>query len=157
MRSRTSPTRTMRETSLGRARSLWIRAKARSRRSAMEVALDGGERVSFSVVDWWCGEVGVFVGRPLRQVVEGMGTYRFAPPASGLTMTALSTSRLDLIQRRVLGSAYKLSTGTLKKPCIWLAWRSMVMTWLQPAVCSMFAMSLAVIGALDLSFLSCRA
>ena len=31
------------------------------------------------------------------------------------------------------------------------------MTWLQPAVCSMFAISLAVMGALDLSFLSCRA
>ena len=35
----TSPTRTIRETSFGRARSLWMRAKGRSRRSAMEVAL----------------------------------------------------------------------------------------------------------------------
>lgn len=39
MRSWTSPTRTMRETSLGRGRSLWIRAKPTSRRSAREVAL----------------------------------------------------------------------------------------------------------------------
>ena len=31
------------------------------------------------------------------------------------------------------------------------------MTWLQPAVCSMLATSLAVMGARDLSFLSCRA
>lgn len=37
----TEPTRTMRETSLGRARSLCMRAKFRSRRSAMEVALRG--------------------------------------------------------------------------------------------------------------------
>jgi hypothetical protein len=37
--SLTEPTRTMRETSLGRARSLWMRAKGRSRRSAIEVAL----------------------------------------------------------------------------------------------------------------------
>jgi hypothetical protein len=37
--SSTSPTSTMRETSLGRARSLWMRAKPRSRRSAIDVAL----------------------------------------------------------------------------------------------------------------------
>lgn len=39
MRSWTSPTRTMRLTSLGRGRSLWIRANPRSSRSAIEVAL----------------------------------------------------------------------------------------------------------------------
>ena len=42
--------------------------------------------------------------------------YLFAPPASGLTMTALLTSRFSLIHLSVLGSAYRLSTGTLKKP-----------------------------------------
>ena len=89
---------------------------------------------------------------------EGGGLeYLFAPPASGLTMTAFEISIFSLIHRSVLGSAYRLSTGTLKKPWIWLACRSMVMTWLQPAVCSMFAMSFAVIGARDLSFLSWRA
>lgn len=39
MRSWTSPTSTMRLTSLGRGRSLWIRANPRSSLSAMEVAL----------------------------------------------------------------------------------------------------------------------
>lgn len=39
MRSWTSPTSTMRLTSLGRGRSLWIRAKPRSSLSAIEVAL----------------------------------------------------------------------------------------------------------------------
>lgn len=61
-------------------------------------------------------------------------TYRFAPPASGLTITQFSTSKFSRIHLSILGSAYKLSTGTLKNPWIWLAWRSMVMTWLQPAV-----------------------
>ena len=52
-------------------------------------------------------------------IVGGGGDINlFAPPASGLTMTALLTSRFSLIQRKVLGSAYKLSTGTLKKPWI---------------------------------------
>ena len=37
--STTSPTSTMRPTTLGRGRSLWIRAKPRSRRSAIAVAL----------------------------------------------------------------------------------------------------------------------
>nr|POE46921.1 hypothetical protein CFP56_00253 [Quercus suber] len=43
MRSRTSPTSTMRDTSFGRARSLWIRAKPRSSPSAIDVALAGGQ------------------------------------------------------------------------------------------------------------------
>ena len=42
--------------------------------------------------------------------------YRFAPPASGLTTTQSVTSKLLRIHLKVLGSAYKLSTGTLKKP-----------------------------------------
>ena len=42
--------------------------------------------------------------------------YLFAPPASGLTTTQSETSRLLRIHLSVLGSAYKLSTGTLKKP-----------------------------------------
>lgn len=40
----------------------------------------------------------------------------------------------------------------LKKPWIWDACKSMVMTWLAPATVSMLATSLAVIGARDLSF-----
>ena len=55
-------------------------------------------------------------------------SYLFAPPASGLTITAFETSRFSLIHRNVLGSAYRLSTGTLKNPWIWLACRSIVMT-----------------------------
>lgn len=42
--------------------------------------------------------------------------YLLAPPASGLTITALLTSKFSLIHLSVLGSAYRLSTGTLKKP-----------------------------------------
>ena len=38
----------MRETSLGRARSLWMRAKPRSRRSAIDVALCGASSVPVS-------------------------------------------------------------------------------------------------------------
>ena len=45
----TSPTRTIRLTSLGRERSLWMRAKGRSRRSAIEVALE-------KFVGDWCSE-----------------------------------------------------------------------------------------------------
>lgn len=48
--------------------------------------------------------------------LERRPAYLFAPPASGLTITALATSRFSRIHRRALGSAYKLSTGTLKKP-----------------------------------------
>lgn len=85
-------------------------------------------------------------------------TYRFAPPASGLTIThPWPPLKFSRIHRRVLGSAYRLSTGTLKKPWICDAWRSIVITWLQPAVCSMLAISFALIGARLLSFLSCRA
>lgn len=83
--------------------------------------------------------------------------YLFAPPASGLTITLFRTSKFSRIHRRVHGSAYRLSTGTLKNPWIWLACRSIVITWLHPAVCSIFAINFAVIGARDLSFLSCRA
>jgi hypothetical protein len=45
-------------------------------------------------------------------------THLFAPPASGLTTTQSSTLKFSLIQRNVLGSAYRLSTGTLKNPWI---------------------------------------
>jgi len=95
--------------------------------------------------------------------VDIQGTRRFqsahlfAPPASGETITHSLTFRFSLIHLNVLGSAYRLSTGTLKNPWICDAWRSIVMTWLHPAVCSILAMSLAVMGARDLSFLSWRA
>jgi hypothetical protein len=49
---------------------------------------------------------------------EGRETHLFAPPASGLTTTQSSTLKFSLIQRNVLGSAYRLSTGTLKNPWI---------------------------------------
>lgn len=45
-------------------------------------------------------------------------TYRLAPPASGLTITQFSTSKFSRIHFSILGSAYKLSTGTLKNPWI---------------------------------------
>ena len=66
----TSPTKTILLTSFGRERSLWIRAKFRSRRSAIAVALP------------W----------PLEQANSQntlKDAYLFAPPASGETMTAL--------------------------------------------------------------------
>jgi len=54
--SLTSPTRTMRETSLGRARSLWMRAKPKSRPSAIDVALLRGvvsvERRTNDLLGW---------------------------------------------------------------------------------------------------------
>jgi len=56
----------------------------------------------------------------------------------------------------MLGSVQRLSTGTSKKPWIWLACRSIVMTWSQPAISSMLAMSFAVMGERDLSFRSCE-
>lgn len=62
----------------------------------------------------------------------------------------------DLMYLIMMGSVQRLSTGTSKKPWIWEAWRSMVMTWSQPATWSMLATSLQVMGALDLSFLSMR-
>ena len=62
----TSPTSTIRETSLGRGRSLWIRANWRSRRSAMEVALWSGE--DFVSLGGFC--VDRFLG---RRIVFGGG------------------------------------------------------------------------------------
>ena len=52
----------------------------------------------------------------------------FAPPASGLTITQSFTFKFSRIHLNVLGSAYRLSTGTLKNPWIWLACKSIVMT-----------------------------
>lgn len=86
-RSRTSPTSTMRETSFGRARSLWISAKPRSSPSAIEVALS-------------------FVNALVSCLsTESECPYLFAPPASGLTITQSLTGRLSLIHLSVLGSA----------------------------------------------------
>lgn len=79
-----------------------------------------------------------------------------APPASGLT-TIPASSQLAIclfIYSIINGSEKRLSTGISKNPWIWLACKSIVMTWSQPATTSMFATNLAVIGALDLSFLS---
>jgi hypothetical protein len=65
---------------------------------------------------------------------------RFAPPGFLETMTQFfqSTicSRIHLARE---GSAKRLSQGMEKKPCIWDAWRSIVMTWLTPAIVNRFA------------------
>ena len=66
----TLPTRVILETSFARRRSLWMRAKGRSKRSATAVAL----KLSLIYVQL------LFVCL--------FGGYRFAPPASGETMTA---------------------------------------------------------------------
>lgn len=88
--STTSPTSTIRPTTLGRGRSLWIRAKPRSRRSAIDVALKGSQFL-----------------RPLRAQLSSSKqiTDLFAPPASGLTMTISCPVRFSLIHRSTLGSA----------------------------------------------------
>ena len=45
----------------------------------------------------------------------------FAPPASGLTIIEfLHSGIFSFIHFRTAGSAYKLSTGISKNPCIWL-------------------------------------
>src|SRR6266404_1780468 len=79
--------------------------------------------------------------------LAGYNTDRFAPPASGLTMILFCHPLMwFLIYAIMSGSEYKLSTGKSKKPWIWLACRTIVMTWSQPATASMLATSLAVIG-----------
>lgn len=45
-------------------------------------------------------------------------SHLLAPPASGLTTTQSFTCKFSLIHLSVLGSAYRLSTGTLKNPWI---------------------------------------
>ena len=48
------------------------------------------------------------------------------------------------------------STGSVKKPWIWPAWRSIVTTRSTPAISSASATSLAVIGSRGADFLSWR-
>lgn len=57
-------------------------------------------------------EKGIYANRSLTNQ-----KYRFAPPASGDTMTASFQFGIDsLIYFRIAGSAYRLSTGISKKP-----------------------------------------
>jgi hypothetical protein len=72
---------------------------------------------------------------------------RFVPPAFFDTQTAsCQFGTLCLIHRAINGSACRLSTGHLKKPCICEACRSMVMTCLIPATSRRFASIRAVIA-----------
>ena len=72
---------------------------------------------------------------------------RLVPPGFLLTTTpSFQSSTLCLIQRARRGSAGRLSTGHSKKPCIWVACRSMVMTWSTPATLSRLAIILAVMA-----------
>jgi hypothetical protein len=82
---------------------------------------------------------------------------RFVPPGFLLTTTAsLQFGTFMRIQRARRGSATRLSTGHLKKPCIWEAWRSMVMTWLTPAMWRRFATMRAVMAPRCCFFLDWR-
>ena len=53
---------------------------------------------------------------------------RFAPPASGDTITTRLISSISRMYCRAAGSEYRLSTGTLKKPWICDACKSIVCT-----------------------------
>ena len=88
MRPFTLPTKTMRLTSFGRARSLWMRANSVLRLSEIAVALG-----SLLVMKY-------LIARLLLCM-----TYLFAPPASGETITQSLADRFSRIHLRVLGSA----------------------------------------------------
>jgi len=78
--------------------------------------VDEGETEVKAVSDGGCS-----VGRKLANFEISFRekiTHLLAPPASGLTTTASFTLTFSRIHLKVLGSAYKLSTGTLKKPWI---------------------------------------
>ena len=55
-----------------------------------------------------------------------------------------------------IGIAVMWSTGTVKKPWTWPAWRSIVSTRSTPAAWSRSAISFAVIGSRGADFLSWR-
>ena len=99
----TSPTSTIRETSFAFFLSLWIKANSTSNLSAIPAAL-------LSIRD---GLDAVIV-----LIEKSVKYYLLAPPASGETITPpLANSGIQSrMCLRVDGSAYKLSTGILKKP-----------------------------------------
>ena len=82
----------------------------------------------------------------------------FTRPASGDT----TTRRSPLIDGRSwkywvrIGTAVMWSTGMLKKPCTWPAWRSIVRTRSTPTASRISATILAVIGSRGADFLSWR-
>ena len=61
------------------------------------------------------------------------------------------------MSRTITGEAKRLSVGMSKKPWIWPACRSSVMTRSTPAWVIMLATSLAEIGAREPTLRSCRA
>jgi len=84
----TLPTKTMRLTSFGRARSLWMSANSVLRLSAIAVALN------------------VLLARISLVARLRLGLpYLFAPPASGETITQSLADKFSRIHLRVLGSA----------------------------------------------------
>lgn len=71
----------------------------------------------------------------------------FVPPAFLDTTTAsFQLGMFRRIHRAIRGSAWRLSTGHLKNPCICEAWRSTVMTCLTPATWSKLASIRAVMA-----------
>src|SRR5262245_28549179 len=70
---------------------------------------------------------------------------RSTPPASGETTETLRPSRRLRRYWISTGIAYRLSTGILKKPWIWPAWRSTVSTREAPAAVMTSATSFALI------------
>lgn len=124
-RSLTSPTSTMRSTSLAFFLSLWIRAKSTLRRSAMDVTLhreEGRTRRDAQLLVYdsaWISPCrnGLSAARSDLLNPAIVASYRFAPPASGETMMQFFHSGMfSLIHCRTAGSAYRLSTAMSKKP-----------------------------------------
>lgn len=102
-RSLTSPTRTMRSTSLAFFLSLWMRAKSTFRRSAMDVTLDGEQEKKTLNTRLNCTPVKSNFCASLHHRQQ---PYRFAPPASGDTIIQFFHSGIfSLIHFRTAGSA----------------------------------------------------
>ena len=93
----------------------------------------------------------------LASIISAKRTACFARPASGATAT--TPSPVNPRSRKWVAnscSAVMWSTGIVKKPWIWPAWRSIVSTRSTPASWSMSATSLAEIGSRGFAFRSCR-
>src|SRR5208282_512836 len=101
-------------------------------------------------------------GTPLMQDddrgAEPMGIFggHRDPPGIGRDTTTSAGSR-SLSARQSVGTAVRLSTGMWKKPSIWAACRSSVMTWSTPAASISRATRLAVMGSRRACRLSDRA
>ena len=77
---------------------------------------------------------------------------RTTPPTSGDTTMTLARSKRSLMSRTITGEAKRLSVGMSKKPWIWAACRSSVMTRSTPAWVIRLATSLAEIGVREPDF-----